>query len=401
MTHNPNALPPRRFFAVLSTVVGVLLSAVAGLNFWVDPTQLFVGKGLPRSNCAPGVRAHDLMGLVSQVSAARPSVLMLGSSRVAYGHDTASLNRAFGTHDAMLVGSPAAGIVSLADSLLPTLSTRGPGTLLIGVGVGETWDVLMRRVRGKPSIVQVMSRFHHGLLSPSSTRASLGIIFSPTGCAAPRYDANGNVNQSYFQKPIAAGGHQAFAQASLRGHSTLVSAPSAVEISAVGDAFQKMSAQQCERQAQTIAVVLPVHASLLALIHTAGRWPSVEDTLRTLAVRSETLRVQGCRVDFWDFTGIRAETSAPFERGPEMGNHSFWDPSHYRPTLGARVIERVISGADSRADHDFGVRLRPDNVEAHIKLLRAQLQRYVDDQPDEIASYRVMLGKARGSGERN
>jgi hypothetical protein len=70
---------------------------------------------------------------------------------------------------------------------------------------------------------------------------------------------------------------------------------------------------------------------------------------------------------------------------------NFWDSSHFTEAVGDRIIDRV-AGPEGPAGRpgDFGVRLSPDSVEAHLTAVRRAREAYVAEDHPEVRAIRTV-----------
>ncbi|MCB1864947.1 MAG: hypothetical protein KDG50_05920 [Chromatiales bacterium] len=109
--------------------------------------------------------------------------------------------------------------------------------------------------------------------------------------------------------------------------------------------------------------ISPTHALHQQAIHNAGLWPVYEDWKRRLARRAAV----------WDFSGFNTITTEPV--GVVMQN--YWDVSHYRASIGRRVLARMQGDADD----GFGRRLDPSATESALAAVRDERSRWVESNP--------------------
>jgi hypothetical protein len=96
----------------------------------------------------------------------------------------------------------------------------------------------------------------------------------------------------------------------------------------------------------------------------------------------------GPALQVWDFGGFNdvALTAPPAEDGLDP-NPWYYVPAHYRPTLGAAILDR-ISGVEREApvDANFGQRLTPENVETLLTGIQTRRQAWLNSD-DEWMTY--------------
>ena len=115
-----------------------------------------------------------------------------------------------------------------------------------------------------------------------------------------------------------------------------------------------------------VVFIPPYHARFLDIIHDTGLWQEFENWKRALVrVVANANAANGKRVDIElvDFSGYNSFSE---ERVPPNGDthsvmHWYWEPGHYKSTLGDEVLRRLIT-----RQGQFGERLSPDTIEAAL-----------------------------------
>ena len=66
---------------------------------------------------------------------------------------------------------------------------------------------------------------------------------------------------------------------------------------------------------------------------------------------------------YWDFSGLNSITT---------NHYYYYEPSHYRTIVGDMMLNRMLGAPRVSIPPDFGVYVTPQNIEAHLKKLRAE-----------------------------
>lgn len=82
----------------------------------------------------------------------------------------------------------------------------------------------------------------------------------------------------------------------------------------------------------------------------------------------------------WDFSGCNSITTEPVSEEMDY----FEDPSHYTYKTGDLVLNRMFNYHADRVPEEFGVYLTPDNIDGHLRNVRAQCQKWAEGNPDII-----------------
>ncbi|MCW5642105.1 MAG: hypothetical protein KIT63_08430 [Rhodoferax sp.] len=122
----------------------------------------------------------------------------------------------------------------------------------------------------------------------------------------------------------------------------------------------------------------PYHAEYLEGLERSGQWQLFEQWKQLLTDIAE-----GGGVALWDFNTLDAYAS---ETPPAPGDRRtilrwFWEPAHYRSSLGDVMLERMLettcgAAADSAS---FGARLSSSTLLDHLASLRRHMQSRVND----------------------
>jgi hypothetical protein len=135
----------------------------------------------------------------------------------------------------------------------------------------------------------------------------------------------------------------------------------------------------------------PSHARLWEALYFVGLWPQFELWKREIVRINEEIAKHYQKPPFplWDFTGynsLTTETVPPLDDAKtEM--KWYWESSHYKNALGELVLDRVFEyqHPERVVPDDFGVLLTSRNIDEHLKMIRADQQRYRESNPVDVA----------------
>jgi hypothetical protein len=118
----------------------------------------------------------------------------------------------------------------------------------------------------------------------------------------------------------------------------------------------------------------PYHANFLDMLNEFGFWESFEDWKRHLVAQVMDLKSDETKIRIIDFSGYNAFTT---EAVPEPGDTKtemrwYWEPGHYKSTLGEHILEHIIHGRTH-----FGRILTPTNIESALAEIREERNRFV------------------------
>jgi hypothetical protein len=110
-------------------------------------------------------------------------------------------------------------------------------------------------------------------------------------------------------------------------------------------------------------IIYPYHAVVLDLLREHGLWSGFEQFKRAL-VDIVWQRYPNTRIV--DFSGYNAFTTEPPPLpGPGNAMRWYWEPGHFRTSLGDKIIERLYGGGS-----DFGRALTPETIDSVLAAIR-------------------------------
>jgi hypothetical protein len=130
--------------------------------------------------------------------------------------------------------------------------------------------------------------------------------------------------------------------------------------------LQRIISTTGKNRAKLIVFIPPYHARFLDIIHDVDLWQEFESWKRALVrvvANANAANGEQADIELVDFSGYNSFSE---ERVPPSGDtHStmqwYWEPGHYKSTLGDEVLRRLITGQGH-----FGERLSPDTIEAAL-----------------------------------
>jgi hypothetical protein len=116
-------------------------------------------------------------------------------------------------------------------------------------------------------------------------------------------------------------------------------------------------------------MIYPYHAWVMDLLRQNGLWNSFEAWKRAL-VRVVAGLDPLQRVRIIDFSGYNQYTTEPVPAPGDIRSKVrwYWEPGHFRPALGERIIDRLYGGRDDGFGHD----LTPATIDRVIMSIREQ-----------------------------
>jgi len=150
---------------------------------------------------------------------------------------------------------------------------------------------------------------------------------------------------------------------------------------------------QCRAEGIALSVFIPPgHARDLEALRVLGLYPLFEQWKRDLVsvlVADAARHPDRKPFQLWDFAGYSTLTTEDVPLATEKGKPMrwYWESSHFKKELGDLVLDRLFDYHDPGhvVPRDFGVILTPENLEAHLALVRAQQKHYSETHPQEVA----------------
>ncbi len=136
-------------------------------------------------------------------------------------------------------------------------------------------------------------------------------------------------------------------------------------------------------------LIHPFHAHVLEIMHETGIWPTFEAWKRELVavLASDKARHPNApEFPLWDFSTYNPMTTeaVPADDAKQQMKW-FWESSHYKEIAGTVMAIRMYNlPRQELVPPGFGVKLNPQNLEAHLQSYAAQRQIYHRTHADEI-----------------
>ena len=132
--------------------------------------------------------------------------------------------------------------------------------------------------------------------------------------------------------------------------------------------------------------IQPIHA-----LAELSYWSTLEDDVdawkRALVLMTDAQRQAGCNIELFDFSGFNSITTEdiPQITGKADMQH-YWEQSHYRGEVGLEILEELFATREREKGNPFGVRLRGNTIEEHLRDFHQKRRRYLADHPQETGS---------------
>jgi hypothetical protein len=370
----------RRYFLLVMSLTLGAFALTAATNLIVDPYGLWKIKELRGFNAAKSERRKQAhLFKTFDLRRPLPPVLVIGSSRTAYGIDPEhpALERLGGAYNAAIPG----GHLTVVRSFLELALAANPGrveTVIFGADFfdfGEKSFAMLpatfseRRMRpDRPLVDDVLT----ALLTLDALSASVRTVRSNR--RDPDYQpfyANGQFTAIDMRKRAERRGMIHRFRGSLDLYLNHPERLGSFEWSE--DAFKEFEniVRICEQSGVELrAFVPPTHAAHLEAIYARDLWEQFEAWKRRIASVTP----------FWDFSGYNRVTMEPMAE--TMSN--YWDISHYRSGVGDLVLSRMFDGEGAIPADGFGWRVTETNLQAALDAALARRSLWRVASPDVL-----------------
>ena len=136
----------------------------------------------------------------------------------------------------------------------------------------------------------------------------------------------------------------------------------------------------CRRNNIDLKVFIsPAHATQWESIKVTGKWDIFEQWKRELVKITPV----------WDFSGFNSVTTEAIKT--KMDNYV--DNSHYSPTIGNLILDRIFDYQSESVPKDFGILLTADNLEQHLSKIKRERLLWANNHPEEVKVVRDIKAK--------
>lgn len=362
----------RRYLAVLAGMVALGLGLVVGLNVLVDPWWLFThANALNRVQEDIDERAQKTNWL--EARAGQFDTALLGSSRVTYvdRRDFAPLRVFNYGFNAMLPGEyrPYLDHFVAVNGKAPELVFLGVDFFTSGVEPvfaprpPEPYLAQAGSLRYATSVLLSLDTAAHSLRSLAT---SLGLT---AGGKPERYDRN---DIRFLGRAVTGEMRDRNLLRTLEQYRSRIYGPRFAYDAALPERWREL--RRAYPKTRFVVFTTPESAPLFSLMVKQGHLREHERWLADLA------EVFG---EVWDFAGLNSVTLDPT---------NYLDAHHFEPRVGRLIVDRLLDRPLPAEHADFGRRVTPTNLQAHLDAVRGRLGKL---DPDPIRTARE---RARATG---
>lgn len=379
-----------RFLTWLFVFTLAGLSAVAGLNALIDPTSYLTNARLVTPViCSPGIRADEERSKQVAVVSFAPDALLVGTSQVALGFDASDpiLRLKLGrTYNLGIDGLGTTKMDALLRDIIPALNVR---TVIVGVTFGMTLDRRLPEPRiGEPGSARLRGvwTFKEALLTKHALFASIRALFSHSQCVNQLHQLNGT---RVFDDPRPP--HVRFRSEEINYiiYMRRILSPTYNYRNNLTDLY-RLAAFLCAQKIMVYVVVLPNHARRLEVWRNIASDDRMDQWKRDMTQLAAQQLGTGCAIELWDFGYHNSVTTLdPDSPGIDHDSFPYWESSHFDFSVGHRVLQRIFLGAQN----DFGVKLTPETIEAHIRRASAERDAWRLSHPDAVTEVARLMSE--------
>ncbi|WP_239613518.1 hypothetical protein [Cohnella mopanensis] len=370
------------------TLQGLLIASIVlivAINYVVDPYQIY------RTPTAAGFNHMKLstqayLWKARFIAENKPDVIFLGSSRTGRGLDPEYYARITGD-EAFNSGLSSANIyVGLRYLEYAILNNKSLKTVYIGLDFEgfnkySESDMLDEKRLETSSFTKndrLATLFTKQTLRDSIRVLRMNLLKMPPDIDALLPDGSySDVGQIIRNQRLLEQGNNQFYE-HLNDYLNTVYSQYELSQQHVED-FRKIVSLCSENNIDLYVYIQPSHALQWEGIQTSGLWDEFEEWKREIVAITEV----------WDFSGFNSVTTSP----PDQFD-TYLDQSHYRKQIGNYVFNRTLHINEDSVPEDFGVLLTKDNLEAQLKRIRDERDKWERDNPDIVKKIEALKAKS-------
>jgi hypothetical protein len=389
MTSKKNNLPI--YFWAIGLSAFLLLTGIVTLNYTVDPYFIHQWDSPLLHRLSPAQQKIMPWAKTYAAYRYRPEVVYLGSSRTEIGLPTESM--LFSGKRVFNLAISGASVGDAANMLKHTAFFHRPETVVWGLDYG--WQFREKTGNTDFSNELVAQGPYYPLwrtflnikrsVSMAMTGDALNILLgrSEQSCQSLLAYFGHKSEQCLEIIMRNEGGTKKAFEEVLKKKEPLGNPP---DVAATVQSLDRAIGEYCQRGTVFRLYIQPIHA-----LAELSYWTTLEDDLdnwkRALTKMIDAQRQNGCDIRLLDFSGFNSITSEeiPQISGKDSMQH-YWEQSHYRSEVGRRILEELLGAEKNAGDNTFGVELRSDTIEQHLRNFHRSRRQYIADHPKECVN---------------
>jgi len=387
----------RRF--IVATVF-LLLAAIV-FCYYIDPFsvygRIYIKDGV-RVN-SPGFTGQLKMGKAIAIKQHKPEVIILGSSRSAFGFSAQSAEKYLATTHIYNLSYPGINIYENLRYVQHAVALSPIKKVFIGL------DFYQFHGGRPPEITFSEERLAVDVNNQPSGSASKDLISTLLSGDAVFYSikvATGLCNwddvylPNGFKSQDHPGGWSGKFSDSEESYVdrtyTIPTFTYAVEgkKSSTFDYFRKIIQLAHEKNIDLRFFISPSHArqwEVIGQLDLWGQWEYWKREMLNITVQ-EAKRNSQSAYPIYDFSGYSLYSTEAVPRLASQGMRWYSDSSHYRQALGDIVLDKMVNHVDDEA---FGRILNHQNIDEHLKSLKIQRVKYIAEHKQDIADIKSLI----------
>lgn len=409
----------------LKWFVGMTLSCVglmAAINYVVDPVWIYRGVEIPGFNgVKPKVSKYRFIWKATHLEFEKPEVVFLGNSRIELGFDPDAVYRLglVGPDKKVFNGAIPGlfmhGLKRLVQQVIYAggKNVGGKQELYIGIDFAlfqkgmlvnsrelyaEHEGIFVVDESGNPQPFHRMVIFSKTLFSTEALNSSLQTLKKQEAKYQDLTNTGFNSNETMLQNIIKNGTQKKyFLKEEIRYiDGTLAGNKSHADYTQGIEELRDILMLAKQHNIKVTLFTTPIHVHLQYLdTHFVDEdyYYSWKRALANMINEVNTSEVDTSNtpgrapVVLWDFTIPTEDTMEELPRDEHGVMQWYLDPSHFRSTLGERMMRRFMGGSPLAGDENFGMVLTPDTVEDNIRQYRQQLLVWQQEHPADYAAF--------------
>ena len=418
------AKPYRKYPWILGTMLGLGLGLVAVAAWWVDPFAIY-------RTAAPGDRLYGI-GPYTRIAkpylaaGLSPRIVIAGSSRAEYAADPKAAKKWLGRGPAFNIALSSANAYELRRNVEHVIATAPVEVQILGLDfymfnahlpdqANFSEERLAVAPDGTPNPFYRLADLGPTLLSVDAADAVRKVVKygrMADECTDYWWPDGLHIGKDYACRVAAQAGLETMFQATLKGYMTQAELYRGFELAEGTDLvkarnglgnIERLLRLGLEKRQRVILYISPVHALQLEAIEHTGLWTLFERWKSDLTIMAARFAAQGLDVVLWDFADINTITGEALVRaGTGEPMQFFYDSHHVRPAVGRLMLERMLSkAAQENIPQDFGVRLTPDMLTAHLAATRARRKVWRKNHPRDIAFFEAIAQSAEPAAKKS
>lgn len=395
-----------KYLKWLTGGIAGLMALTAALNWLVNPFSIFDPPTLAHFNAnKPGYVDHLRLTHVYRVNRIQPECILLGTSRT--GRGLAPDHPALANLNCYNLALPAISLYEMRRYLQHAQAVRPQKLVILSID--------FRAVNTDPDQSGAFSETRLVVNSQGERQFNVftsrlpDLAASLVSTSALFASATTIRQQEWVKDTLAADGYwkpltdrydhftafSAYTQNSARRFEEMRNNEDVFHRNT--EEFRKLLREAYGNGTDVRLLIPPSHAWHWQTLWLSGLWPRFEEMKRQLVKinESEALRAGRAAYPIWDFSGAYGPALEPSPTRQTKTMSWFWEPVHYKRTLGDLLLSRVMgmAGHDAPEIAGFGVLLDGPGLESHLGKLRALQQAYAKDHPDDMARIRASISR--------